>query len=253
MDGRADFDKISDEDKARLAAIQSRVQFAYNRLPIVPLTGAKGSAGLKKRFGAEHSFGPEIFFGIGLAEANPDDHFLFIKRSVGATSLYGRWNPDWDAAKAKVMGEETAAPLYPDFIGYVREVLAAYPKDTYEICGMLWVQGESDSNVSVRGPEPARAYAKNLKKLITSVRADVGIPDLPFMMFQVVMGGEVAKGMQETAAAMKNVSLIPQSMNVSSPNFLERYAVGHYNQVGMKRMGVLFAETWLKDYARTPR
>jgi len=178
MDGRADFDKISDEDKERLAAIQPRVQLAYNMQPIVPLTGPKGTEGLKKKYGAHHSFGPEIFFGIRLAEASPDERFLFIKRSVGATSLYGRWNPDWDVAKAKVMGEETAAPLYPDMISYLRQVLSAYPKDSCEICGMLWVQGEADGNVSVRGPEPAKAYGQNIKNQITRVRADLRVlPD----------------------------------------------------------------------------
>jgi Carbohydrate esterase, sialic acid-specific acetylesterase len=250
MDGRADFDKISDADKQRLAVVQPRVKLAYNMQPVVPLTGAKGTEGLKKKYGADHSFGPEIFFGICLAEANPGDQFLLIKRSVGATSLYGRWNPDWDSAKAKVMGEEKAAPLYPDLIAYVREILSAYPKDSYEICGMLWVQGEADGNVSGYGPEPAKAYGQNIKNLITRVRTDLGVPDLPFMMFQVVMGGDVVRGMQEAAATVKNVTAIPRSMDQASPNFLEQYAVGHYNQVGMKRMGELFAEAWFSKYAK---
>ena len=38
------------------------------------------------------------------------------------------------------------------------------------------------------GPEPAESYGRNLENLITHVRQDVGVSDLPFIMVQVGSG-----------------------------------------------------------------
>ena len=54
------------------------------------------------------------------------------------------------------MGEEEAPKLYGVFADYVREVLSEYSPDEYEICAMLWVQGESDGKV----PEAAAGYRR---------------------------------------------------------------------------------------------
>ncbi len=251
MDGRADFGKISAADRERLRKVQDRVQLAYNLQPPGLLTGAKGGAGLKERFGADFSFGPEIFFGIRLAEAYPEHRFLLIKRSVGATSLYGRWNPEWHAEKAKVMNEENAPPLYSDLVAYVRRTLAGFDRGAYEIRGMLWVQGETDGGVSKFGPAASKAYGENLQKLIRHVRDDFGVPSLPFLMVRVSTG-DVGRGMDEAAERMNNVTVIPRSMDPASPNFLPQYEVGHYNHVGMKRMGDLLADAWLARYAGSP-
>lgn len=251
MDGRADFGKISAADRERLERVQDRVQLAYNLQPPGLLTGAKGSAGLKEKFGADFSFGPEIFFGIRLAEAYPEDRFLLIKRSVGATSLYGRWNPEWNAEKAKVMNEENVPALYPDMVSYVRRTLAGYDSGTHEIRGMLWVQGETDGSVSKFGPVPSKAYGENIQKLIRYARDDFGVPDLPFLIVRVSMG-DVGRGMDEAAERMVNVTVIPRILDPASPNFLQQYEVGHYNHVGMKRMGDLLADAWLVRYASAP-
>lgn len=247
MEGKGDGGKLTETEKKDLEAVGKRVRLAYDHEPIRPLSVTEASAGLKKKFEVESVFGPELFFGLKMAAAWPDQEFLFIKRSVGATSLYGRWNPDWTAEKAAKMGEEKAPPLYADFIGYVREVLGAYKPEEYEICGMLWVQGEADGDPK-RGIEPAEAYGENLQNLITRVRKDTGVPELPFLLVQVGFG-QVTEGMQATAGAMKNVSLIPQSKDPASPNFFPKYPVGHYNYEGMKRIGSLLADEYLKRHA----
>ena len=70
------------------------------------------------------------------------------------------------------------------------------------------------------------------------------------MMLQVG-GGEVVNGMKRVTESMSNVTFIPQSKKKSDPNYLPGYGppVGHYNYEGMKRIGNLFAEAYLKEYA----
>lgn len=252
MEGKGDGGKLTADEQRRLTAAGARVLLAYNREPIAPLGVVKASAGVRKKFGGETTFGPELFFGLRVAEAMPGQRVLLIKRSVGATSLQGRWNPDWSREKAAMMGEENAEPLYPDFIAYVRQVLSAYRPEDYELAGMLWVQGEADSNVSGRGPEPAAAYERNLRELIRRVRLDLGADRLPFLLVQVG-GGKVTDGMRAVASSVANVTLIPQSTDPASPHFFPKHEVGHYNYEGMKRMGTLLGDAYLERYAARAR
>lgn len=248
MEGKGDGAKLTADERAALKRAKTHVRLAYNRLPIGPLDAVAAGAGNKKRFEIDTSFGPELFFGLRLAAAWPDEPILLIKRSVGATSLHGVWNPEWTAEKAKHMGEERATPLFADFLAYVRDVLAPYRRDEYEYCGMLWVQGEADGNVGKFGPEPAAAYGRNLQNLITRVRQETGVPALPFLMIDVG-AGQVVEGMKATVKALPAVSFIPQSKDPNSSHFFPKHAVGHYNYEGQKRMGSLLAEEFLRAYA----
>lgn len=247
MEGKGDGSRLTAAERERLARVQPRIRLAYNRAPVQPLDAIPASEGNRRRFGVESTFGPELFFGLQLAEAWPEERFLFIKRSVGATSLYGRWNPDWSAEKAARLGEDKAEPLYPDFVAYVREVLAGHAPDTYEICGLVWVQGEKDGNVNLGGPVPGQEYGRNLENLVAHVRRDVGVADLPFVLLEVGSDPVVA-GMRRTAATVHHVTLVPQSRRPSSPYFYPKHEVGHYNYEGMKRIGTHLADAYLADY-----
>jgi hypothetical protein len=193
----------------------------------------------------ETSFDPELFFGILLAEQHPDDEFVFIKRSKGGMSLYGCWNPNWDADKAKVMDELEDPKLFSDFVSDRKDVLAGLEKagTKCKIYGMLWVQGEADSSKK-RGPEPAAAYGDNLRLLIAESRKAFR-DEMPFMMFQVG-NGKVVEGMHNTETGDENVVLIPQSKQESSPDFYETNPppLGHYTAASMKRIGMKFFEAW---------
>ena len=252
MDGRADAAKISAADLQRLKAVQDRIEFAYNWKPITSLAPIEASDYVKKKFDLEKSFGPEIFFGIALAEANPNKKFLFIKRAVGGTSLYGCWNPDWTLEKATFMKEEKQPKLYHDFIKYADSILAKRKPDSYEIKAMLWVQGEADSLVKQYGPIPGQAYEANLKNLIRSVRKHYKQGELPFLFLKVGFG-EVEKAMNATASSVPNVSLIPLSQDKASPYFYPSNPppLWHYTTEGMKRIGLNFYKTYAADYVKS--
>lgn len=244
MEGRADGTRLSPEDRQRVQKIQDRVQLAYNYEPIRGLNAVKPSEEIGEIYGVDLIFGPELFFGVAMAEAWPEESFLLIKFSAGGTSLHGAWNADWQEDKAAVMEEENEARLYGKLVAYVKEVLAGYDPTEYEIRGMFWVQGETDSG----NETAAAAYGENLRKFIESLRRDMGKDELPFILFQVGKG-KVVEGMKRTAGNVPNVTLVPQSPDPASDDYYSTIPNGHYDHEGLKLLGERFAEAFLHEYA----
>ena len=245
MEGRADGNKLTPQDRERLRKAQDRVQLAFNYEPIRPLDAVRASEEIAEIYKRDLIFGPELFFGITMSEAWPQERILLVKVTAGATSLHGSWNPDWREDKAAAMGEEGAPKLYSALTAYVKQVLSGYGNDEYEICAMLWVQGETDAG----NETAARAYGDNLKNLIESIRHHVGRETLPFLLFQVGHG-EVVEGMKRTAREVPNVTLIPQSLDPISLDFYQKMENGHYEYEGMKKLGHRFAELFLSQYVQ---
>ena len=251
MEGRARAFNLTKEDKKRLEKAKKNVTLYYNHKKPVPLQVTTPAAHTQKKFGAEQMFGPELFFGIHLAEKYPNQKFIFIKRSKGGMSLFGAWNPNWTIEKAKVMKEDNDPKLYSDFISYAKEVLSGFDKDSYELCGMLWVQGETDSGKKKNGTIPADTYESNLKNLISGVRMEFHQPQLPFIIFQVG-SGKVVKAMKNIAKDDVYVSLIPQSKDKNSELFFVRnpLPLGHYTYESMKKIGTLFFDYYEINYTK---
>ena len=243
MDGRANGADLTDEDLKRLEKVANRIQFYFNHKPVSPLQLSSATKFIENKFGSSKIFGPELFFGIEMAEKHPDKKFIFIKKSRGGTSLYGTWNPNWTEEKAKQMKEEKLPKLFFEFKDYIKEVLKKYEPNSYEIKGVLWVQGEADSNKKNYGDEPGDTYAQNLKELITSIRTEFSKPELPFAMFQVGKG-KVVEGMKKVAKEDNNVYLIEQSDDENSADFYPQYPkpMGHYTTESMKRIGTNFSK-----------
>ena len=240
MEGRADGEKLTAQDRHRLKNVQGQIQLAFNDSPLSPLDAVRPPKEIAEIYKCDLIFGPELFFGMALSEAWPDEKILLIKRAEGATSLHGAWNPDWTTDKAAILSEEKDPKLYDDLTGYINQVLSGYKKGEYEICAMLWVQGETDSGNGVA----ASQYGENLERLVNSIRSDLGDEKLPFMLFQVGHG-KVVEGMKRTAKKVSNVTLIPQSQNPVSLDFYQKMENGHYNYDGMKKLGNRFAEVFL--------
>ena len=79
MDGRGDGSRLSDDDKARLERAQRHIRFAYNRNPVVPLNVTVPSPFIARKFQLERTFGPELFFGLSLSDAWPDEEILTLQ------------------------------------------------------------------------------------------------------------------------------------------------------------------------------
>ena len=263
MDGRGDASKLTEEDLNGLSFAQKRIQFYYkgsvqNTNDPLIMDGVLDVTDpwqfVKEKFRLEKCFGPELFFGINLSKAYPNQNFVFIKRSQGGTSLYGAWNAEWSIEKAKRINEENKPKLFNDFIITVDEQLSKLPSGSYELAGMIWVQGESDSG-NKHGSLPSTIYGENLKKLIQKVREHYNLPELPFLMLNVG-SNKVVHGMKDAAMSMPNVTLVEKSNNPLNDNYTPTYThfwkgkpADHYNYTGMKKIGALFFSSYQKNYA----
>jgi len=116
-----------------------------------------------------HYFGPEIAFSHRLAKAFPEHTIAVIKTSGGGTKLCAHWLP----GKA----------MYKHFLSNINNALEQLNDSgvVYEICGMLWMQGESDSETV----EMASAYEDNLKVLFDGIRNETGKKELPIVMGRI--------------------------------------------------------------------
>ena len=250
MDGRARAYRLTEEDKARLKKAGKNVTLYYNHQPPVPLQVTTPDEFVQKKFDTKQVFGPELFFGIKMSEAYPDDQIILIKRSQGGMSLYGAWNPEWSEEKAQLMNEENEPQLYKDFLSYAHSVLSQYDTSEYKICAMLWVQGETDSNIKKYGTAPADSYEANLKKLISGIRTGFSVHELPFIIFQVGHG-KVVEAMKDIAKQDNNVVLIPQEYNKDSKYYFVKNPppIGHYTYESMKKIGEYFFDYYQKYFA----
>ena len=239
MVGAADASNLSNVDLKDLENAKENVSFVENGNEAVPLNVTIPPDWKKKKFELDSCFGPEIFFGIELSKKHPNKKFLFIKRALGGASLYGCWNPNWTKEKAQYVNELSRPKLFHKLLNDVDRELSKYDKLDYQIMGMLWVQGESDSDQKW-GPLPSDTYAENLTNLISKSRDAFKYPKMPFLIMQVG-SKKIGQAMKRVSNELKNVIFIPQNMDRSSYNFLSRREDNiHYNYIGMKKISDLF-------------
>ena len=243
MAGAANASNLTKLDIKDLENAQQNISFVNNGKKSVPLKVTTPPAWKRKKFQLDSCFGPEIFFGIELSKKHPNKKFLFIKRSQEGTSLYGCWNPNWTKEKAQYIGELNKPKLFYELINDVDRELSKYDKSDYQIMGMLWVQGESDSSQKW-GPLPSETYADNLTNLIKSSRLEFKSSQMQFMIMQVG-SKKIGLAMKQVSEELKNVTFIAQNKDISSYNFLPRLEDNiHYNYFGMKKIGILFSNNF---------
>lgn len=114
-------------------------------------------------------FGPEMAFAHRLAKTYPNHTIAISKTAAGGTKLHTQWTP--------------GRGMYQRFIRNFRNATTNLEEAglTYEVAGMLWMQGESDSETV----EMAEAYETNLKLLVADVRKQTGNAKLPFVMGRI--------------------------------------------------------------------
>ena len=174
--GRGDSAELSVEplDVEGLASPQENVRFYWHKTqdtnsPNGTLTQdtwidlQPGSGhGTVNPSGHDSEFGPELSFGRDLAAADPSVNVAIIKYTHGGTNLHTQWS--------------ASGANYASFLDTVSRGLAALIADghTYELAGMLWVQGESDRT----SPNDTN-YESNLIDLIGRIRSDVFVDPSP--------------------------------------------------------------------------
>lgn len=117
--------------------------------------------------------GCELSFAYSLKEIFLDDNFAIIKCSLGGSILATQWTPP---------STGTTGICYTYFINIIDSALKSLPiGTTYEIAGMLWMQGESDAMYL----SWANNYEYNLAMFISDLRKDLVSPNMPFIIGEI--------------------------------------------------------------------
>ena len=167
--------------------------------------------------------GPGLSFGKAMANANRGKRIGLIPAAVGGTKI-SYWTPDNDRG------------LYKEAVRKAKFAMS-YGK----LKGIVWQQGESDSNGN-----DAPLYKQRLKQLISTFRKDLGNENLP-----VVVGGlgdflrskyfhQINKALQEVSTEMKNVRFSEASKLGHIGDSL------HFNAKAQRENGRKMAEAMLE-------
>ncbi len=127
--------------------------------------------------------GPELAFGHLMAEDEPS-RILIIKTAWGGKSLAVDFRPPSAGG--------TTGPYYNQILSDINEAIQNIEEDfpsfeagNIEIAGFCWFQGWNDGDELAFAQE----YEQNLNHLITDLRTDLQVPDLPFVVALTGHGG----------------------------------------------------------------
>ncbi|MEY4487894.1 MAG: hypothetical protein RIQ79_402 [Verrucomicrobiota bacterium] len=173
----------------------------------------------------EPGAGPGIPFALGMLKADPEFTIGLVPCAVGGTSL-NRW----------VKG----ADLYERALERAR--LASR---SGTLAGMIWLQGESDSD---KPPQAAR-YESDLAGMIASLRQDLGQPDLPVVVGQI---GDFLSPEKYPSADLVRAAIRRVAATVPNVGYADSAGLGdqgdqlHYSAEAQSQLGARFAEAMRK-------
>jgi len=132
-------------------------------------------------------FGIELSFAYTLKQLYPNDKIAIIKYSKGGSSIdsvatrqFGCWEPDFKG--------KTGINQYDHFLTTLKNALTNSDinndgkVDKLIPSGILWMQGESDADVT---EAIAQRYHDNLKRLMDLIRASLHNNDLPIVIGKI--------------------------------------------------------------------
>jgi hypothetical protein len=170
-------------------------------------------------------------FGIAIAEANPEVTIGLIPCAVGGSPI--------DAWKPGVFYEPTKSHPWDDALRRAKVALEAGV-----LKGILWHQGESDSNA-----ELAPKYEAKLHNLIARLRAEFQAPNVPFLAGQ--LGKFPDSPWSEFKAQVDQVhrelpNKVPHTGFVSSEGLKHKGDKVHFDADSYRELGRRYAEVFLK-------
>jgi len=170
--------------------------------------------------------GPGLSFGLAMIEENSRRRIGLVPTAVGGTSI-DAWVPG---------GKDPYTGKYP-YDDAAKRIKEAMKYGT--IKGVLWLQGESDSQ-----PEKVKDYLPKLEALIERVRGIVGNEKLPFIAGEL---GQFKKQYQSFNLQLPSLaSTVPYTGIVSSDGLTDKGDSTHYDASSAIEMGKRFAVEMIK-------
>lgn len=137
--------------------------------------------------------GPELGFGFVLGDFY-EEPVLLIKTAWGGHSLHGHFRSPSSGKPAYDTGNwpkpEDVGQSYRQMVKEVRAALAELGGQKYEIAGFYWQHGFNDMVTPQAIPE----YAQLLVHLVSDLRKEFNVPNMPVVVGQLGNGGPVTSG-----------------------------------------------------------
>jgi len=119
-----------------------------------------------QRDGGCHHFGPEFSLAKALLGSTEGSVYL-AKFAMGSTNLHTDWNP--------------GGKYFRNFVDFVKAALASAPQPA-RLCGVFWLQGESDSGGKAA---EVNGYEQNLVNFFAELRRELAAPRLAVVASQL--------------------------------------------------------------------
>uniref|UniRef100_A0A0A9D9F6 Uncharacterized protein n=1 Tax=Arundo donax TaxID=35708 RepID=A0A0A9D9F6_ARUDO len=110
-----------------------------------------------------------------------------------------------------------------------------------EIEAVLWYQGESDA----KSDAETAAYRGNVETLIANVRADLGMPELPFIQVALASGNK--RNLDKVRSAQLSVNL-PNVVTVDAMGLALNEDNLHLATKSQVKLGEMLAEAYIKNF-----
>jgi hypothetical protein len=179
--------------------------------------------------------GPGRAFGAEVAARDRRLEVGLVPAAVGGSSILA-WEP----------GAEDAATRTHPYDDALRRARAALRRG--ELAGILWHQGESDAS-----PERAPQYEARLRALVRRFRADLGAPDVPFVVGQLGRFPERPWDAWHDRVNAAHEALPqhePRVAFVSAAGLGHRGDTLHFSAAAARELGRRYADAWLRLRAR---
>ena len=123
-------------------------------------------------FDGSLSFGPEIAFGLKIAQSVKTPTLL--KMTMGGSTLNDTWRQ--------------SGTLYQSLITETQKLIS---EENLRLGGVVWFQGFNDQFEDAYCNPIASKYEANLRRLLSNLREDLSAPDLPVIIVQARNEGEL--------------------------------------------------------------
>jgi Carbohydrate esterase, sialic acid-specific acetylesterase len=173
--------------------------------------------------------GPGRAFGLAIAAHDGSAQVGLVPTAVGGSPI-SAWRPG-------ALYAETGTHPYDDALARVRVA-----QRSGRVRAVLWHQGESDAT-----PALSVAYADRLRELIARFRADLGEPDLPFLIGQLgqfegapwsAAKVRVDSAQRAVAASMHNVAF------VTAEGLVDKGDTLHFDARSARELGRRYAAAY---------
>jgi hypothetical protein len=168
-------------------------------------------------------------FGITIADASPDITVGLIPCAAGGSPI-SSWEPGGYHAQTK-------SHPYDDAIARARVAMQAGT-----LKGILWHQGESDSNEKKAG-----AYGEKLQALVARFRKDLEAPELPFVVGQLGIFEQRpwSDGRRQVDAAQRHLAeTVPHTAFVPSAGLAPNPDLVHFDAASLREFGKRYAAAY---------